>query len=112
VEAQSWTNWRRKDAAAVNHLVAVKSSVGGGGGRRRDGALVLARGGEGAERFGLGKWVWGSETPTGVGMGRGNSISAESSPAHLRSSNRDSQPGRAEMLFSVEVGTAHTCGPG
>jgi hypothetical protein len=33
-------------------------------------------------------------------------ISAESSPAQVRSSNRASLPGRAEGRFSVDLGTA------
>jgi hypothetical protein len=44
VEVRSSTDWRREVAAAVNHLVAVKSGVGGGGGRRRDPAVGVGTG--------------------------------------------------------------------
>jgi hypothetical protein len=46
--------------------------------------------------------------PAGVGRGAwgAGGVSAESSPAHLRSSNRASLSGRAESSFSFEVGTA------
>jgi hypothetical protein len=47
-----------------------------------------------------------------MGVGRGGRISGESDPAELRSSIRASQPGRAERLFSVKVGTAEMRGPG
>jgi hypothetical protein len=110
VEVRSSTNWRRKDAAAVNHLVAVKSGVGGGGGRRRRRRSASRRVvGSGARRRRRRELVWGNgcgglrplrawaqARGVGAGAGRGGSVLAESSPAHLRSS----------------VGTAHTRGPG
>jgi hypothetical protein len=61
VEVRSSTNWQRKDAAAVNHLVAVKSGVGGGGGRRRRRRSASGRGvGSGARRRRRRDLVWGN----------------------------------------------------
>jgi hypothetical protein len=53
----------------------------------------LVGGNEGAGQRPLRAWARGG-------------VSAESSPAHLRSSNRASLPGRAESSFPYEVGNA------
>jgi hypothetical protein len=60
--------------------------------------------------------IWGKvrsrvTDPYGHGCGAWR-ISGESSPAHLRSSNRASQPGRAESPFRCEVGSAQVGKPG
>jgi hypothetical protein len=47
-----------------------------------------------------------------AGPTRAGGISGELSPAHLRSSNRASLPGRAEGAFPVELGSARVRKPG
>jgi hypothetical protein len=129
VRRRLWSGARRRRGGPVVDGLAARGCGGGQSSRcrevrcrrRRQPAVDVGTGASGSKErevrereLDRGKWVWGSETPAGVGAGagRGGSVSAELSPAHLQSSNRASQPGRAERLFSVEVGTAQTRGPG
>jgi hypothetical protein len=95
----------------------------GGAGRRRprsvEGAVSAV---DGAEELQMGEsWFWGGGVRVGGlrplrvwGRARdaGGWTSGESGPAESGTSNRASQPGRAQRLFSVEVGTAQMRGTG
>jgi hypothetical protein len=87
-------------AASTGGGSAPEATTCGGGARESESSererrvRELVEGGdEGAGQRPLRAWAWGG-------------VSAESSPAHLRSSNRASLPGRAESSFPYEVGNA------
>jgi hypothetical protein len=87
-------------AASTGDGNAPEATTCGGGARESESTER-----EESERAG---WRGGMRVRVRDPYGRGapGGVSAESSPAHLRSSNRASLPGRAESSFPCEVGSA------